>query len=63
MQYMHDNLWMHTISCYKFVNGGALTSATFKPRHISINWVLPWGIETLVLFGNKKGFKVNELIG
>jgi hypothetical protein len=35
------------------VDGGASMNATFKPRHTSINWILPWGIETLVLFGNK----------
>ncbi len=29
------------------------TSVTFKPRHTNINWILPWGIEMLVLFGNK----------
>jgi hypothetical protein len=51
---MHDNLWMHTISCYRFVDGGVSTSATFKPWHTNINWVLPRGIETLVFFGNKK---------
>ncbi len=33
MQYMHDNLWMHTISRRRFVNGGASTSATFKLGH------------------------------
>jgi hypothetical protein len=53
MQYMHNNLWIHIICC-KFMDGGALMSATFKPKHTNINWVFPWGIETLVLFGNKR---------
>jgi hypothetical protein len=39
------------------VDGGALTSATFKPKHTNINWVLPQGIETLVIFGNKKALR------
>jgi hypothetical protein len=50
---MHDDLWMHIISC-EFVYGGVSTSATFKSRHININWILPWGIEMLVLFINKR---------
>ncbi len=37
MQYMHDNLWMHIISYCRFVDGEALTNATFKPRHTNIN--------------------------
>jgi hypothetical protein len=37
----------------RFVDGEALTSATFKLGHTNINLVLPWGIETLVFFGNK----------
>jgi hypothetical protein len=36
MQYLYDNLKMHIV-CYSFVDGGASTSATFKPRHTSIN--------------------------
>ncbi len=44
----------YCVSFCRFVDGGVLTSATFKPWHISINEVLPWGIEILVFFGNKK---------
>jgi hypothetical protein len=35
------------------MDGGVSTSGTLKLGHISINWVLPWDIEMLVLFGNK----------
>jgi hypothetical protein len=38
------------VFCCRFVGGGVSMSATFKPRHASIHWVLPWGIETLVHF-------------
>jgi hypothetical protein len=38
---------------YRFVDGGASISATFKPGHTNTNWILPWGIEMLVIFGNK----------
>ncbi len=48
----------YCVSCYKFVNGGASTSATFKPGHTSIDWILPWGIETIVLFGNKRASRL-----
>ncbi len=44
----------YCVSCCRFVDGGVLMNATFKPGHISINWVLPWGIEMLVFFGNKR---------
>ncbi len=45
------------------MNGEAFTNATFKPWHISINWILPWGIETLVLFGNKVALRLmNSLV-
>jgi hypothetical protein len=50
----------YCVSCYKFVNGGASTSATFKPGHTSIHSVLPWGIETLVLFGNKRASRSGD---
>jgi hypothetical protein len=60
MQYLHDNLWMHIISYYRFVDGVASTSATFKLRHTNINWVLPWGIEMLVFFGNKKDSRLTN---
>jgi hypothetical protein len=60
MQYLHNNLWMHIVSCCKFVDGGALMNATFKPGHTSINLVLPWGIETLVLFGNKRASRLTN---
>jgi hypothetical protein len=53
MQYLHDNLWIQIVYYCRFVDGGVSTSATFKPRHTNINWVLPWAIKTLVLFGNK----------
>ncbi len=60
MKYMQDNLWMHTISCCRFVDGGASTNATFKPGRTNINWVLPWGIEMLVIFGNKRASKLTN---
>jgi len=44
----------------RFVNGGALTSAIFKLGHTSINWVLPWGIENLVLFENKRTLRLTN---
>jgi hypothetical protein len=37
----------------RFGNGGASTSTTFKLRDTNIYGVLPWVIETLVLFGNE----------
>jgi len=43
----------YCVSCCRLVDGGALMSATFKLDHTSINWILPWGIEMLVFFGNK----------
>jgi hypothetical protein len=36
------------------VDGGVSMNATFKLKHTHINWVLPWGIELLVFFGNKR---------
>ncbi len=53
MQYMHDNLWIHIVCCCRFVDGGASTSAKFKPRHTSINWVLPWGMKHLFFLETK----------
>jgi hypothetical protein len=38
------------VFCCRFVGGGVLMNATFKPRHTSIHWFLPWGIEMLVHF-------------
>jgi len=43
--------------CCRLVDGGALTSATFKLGHTNINWVLPRGIENLVFFENKRALK------
>jgi hypothetical protein len=57
---MHENLWMHIISCCIFVDGGVSMSATFKPGYTNIKWVLPWGIETLVLFGYKKASRLTN---
>jgi hypothetical protein len=48
----------YCVFCCRFVDGWALTSATFKLRHTSINWVLPWGIEILVLFENKRASRL-----
>jgi hypothetical protein len=42
------------VFCCRFVDGGALTTATFKLGHTSINWVLPRGIEILVFFENRR---------
>jgi hypothetical protein len=58
MQYLHDNLWMHIVSCYRFVDGGALTNATFKLGHTIIT-MGRWNINFL---WKQKGFKVNKLI-
>jgi hypothetical protein len=60
MQYLHNNLWMHIVSCCKFVDGGVLMNATFKLGHTNINLVLPWGIETLVRFGNKRASRLTN---
>jgi hypothetical protein len=60
MQYLQNNLKMHIVCCCRFVDGGASTSATFKPRHTSINLVLPWGIETLFLFRNKRASRLTN---
>ncbi len=62
MQCMHDNLWMHTVFCYRFVNGGVSMSATSKLGHTSINWVLPWGIETNYLWKQKASKLMNWLL-
>ncbi len=53
----------YCVSCCRFVDGGASTSVTFKPGHININWVLPWGIENIGSFWKPKGFEVGILIG
>jgi hypothetical protein len=63
MQYLHNNLWMHIVSCYKFVDGGALMNATFKPGHTNINSILPWGIETSVLSRNKRASRLTKWLG
>jgi hypothetical protein len=42
------------VSCCRFVDVGALISATFKPGHAIIHSILPWGIETLAFFGDKR---------
>ncbi len=44
----------YCVFCCKFVDGGVSMNATFKLKHTHINWVLPWGIELLVFFGNKR---------
>jgi hypothetical protein len=44
----------NAIHAWQFMDGGVSTNATLKPRHTSINWILPWGIKTLVIFGNKR---------
>ncbi len=53
----------YCVFCCRFMDGGASTSATFKPRHININWVLPWGIENIGSFWKPKGFGIGGLIG
>jgi len=58
-----SSTWTHIwvlqgIGSASFVDGGASMNATFKPGHTSINWVLPWGIEMLVLFGNKRALRL-----
>ncbi len=40
--------------CHKVVNGVDSTSVAFKPRHTNIHWILPWGIETLVVLRDKR---------
>jgi hypothetical protein len=42
------------VSRFRFVNGGASTSTTFKLGDTNIYGILPWVIETLVFFGNKR---------
>ncbi len=44
----------YCVFCCRSMDGGASTSATFNARHTNINWILPWGIAMLVLFGNKR---------
>jgi hypothetical protein len=48
----------YCLYCCRFVDGKVSTSATFKLRHTSINWVLLWDIETLVLFRNKGALRL-----
>jgi hypothetical protein len=50
----------HYVSCRRFVDGGASTNATFKLGHKNINWILPWGIETLV-FLETKGLQSQQI--
>ncbi len=44
----------YCVSYCRLVDGAALMSATFKPKHTNINWASTWGIEMLVFFGNKR---------
>jgi len=54
-------LWMHIVSCCRFVNGGVLTSATFKLGHTSMSLTMKhWNVGSL---WKQKGFEVDELIG
>jgi hypothetical protein len=44
----------HCACWQRFVDDGVLTNVAFKPKHTSIHWILPWGIEMLVVLGDKK---------
>jgi hypothetical protein len=50
----------YCVSYCRFVDDGALTSATFKLEHTSINWILPWGIETWFSL-ETKGFRSRQI--
>ncbi len=50
----------YCVFCCRFVDGGVLMSATFKLGHTSINRILPWGIENLVLFENKRALMLTN---
>ncbi len=46
------------VYCRRFVDGGVSMNDTFKPRHTSIHWILPWGIEALVHFEDETASKL-----
>jgi hypothetical protein len=44
---------VHVIS-HRFMHGVSLMSPIFKPRHSSLHLVISWGIEMMVLLGDKR---------
>ncbi len=63
MQYMQDNLWIHTIYCCRSVDGG-FQWVPHSNQNANSNWILPWNIETLVLLETKglRGWWVDWLV-
>jgi hypothetical protein len=44
--------------CHRVVDGTNSMSVAFKPIHTNIHWILPWGIETLVVLREKRASRL-----